>query len=226
MLRILLPADQQEYLIAQPESGMGYQRVEAQINGHWEHGVVFNSKLLVTGEDAQPALHVLKEAAARYKSQIHVTADQPVPIRMAPSNRNSLQEHASAGDGEYTGSAIKAAEEETCTGEVFIRFSAFERDFRITPEGGLVSGSYATTLLDAAECIQTGSDPVERYALPNSDPPQFIFRILPRASTAIKRGIVQPANDQPGGGVEVIFPKGTLSGTVSSPKDISNGVLP
>jgi hypothetical protein len=43
----LLPV-QQRALAKEPESGMGYQLVEAQIGGKLEKGVVLNSEILVT----------------------------------------------------------------------------------------------------------------------------------------------------------------------------------
>jgi hypothetical protein len=108
----------------------------------------------------------------------------------------------------------------TDTGEIFKRFSAYANDKRVTPAKGLTSGTFATTKEDADANIKTGTDAVARYALPNSKPASNVFTISPAKDTELKRGTAQPANNQPGGGVEVIFVNGTPDGTVTGPVTI------
>ena len=43
------------------------------------------------------------------------------------------------------------------------------------------------------------------YALPEDKPASSVFTIRPAQDTDLQRGTVAPANNQPGGGVEVIF---------------------
>lgn len=95
----------------------------------------------------------------------------------------------------------------TLTGvdEVFKRFSAYANDRRVTVGKGLTPGTFATTKEDADANIRTGADAVARYALPNSKPATNVFTIAPPKDTELKRGTAQPANNQPGGGVEVTF---------------------
>jgi hypothetical protein len=107
----------------------------------------------------------------------------------------------------------------TEAGEVFKRFSAFANDKRITKGWGLTSGTFATTEIDAMN-IHTGADAVARYSLPNNKPASNVFTITPPSDTNLKRGTSQPANGQPGGGVEVIFVQGTPDGTVKPPYQI------
>ncbi|MBU3666218.1 MAG: hypothetical protein FGM15_10150 [Chthoniobacterales bacterium] len=95
-----------------------------------------------------------------------------------------------------------------------MRFSTFKNDHRITEQGSLLPDSYATTLADSKN-VSTGSEAVQRYALPNDDPAVFVFDIKPMEQTLIKRGIVQENFGKPGGGVEVIFCVGTGPDTVS-----------
>lgn len=104
--------------------------------------------------------------------------------------------------------------------EVFKRFSAYPDDRRITSGKGLTPGTFATTKEDADAHIKTGTDAVARYALPNSKPASNVFTISPASDTELKRGTAQPANNQPGGGVEVIFVNGLPSGTVTGPVTI------
>jgi hypothetical protein len=111
--------------------------------------------------------------------------------------------------------ASDAHESESRPGAEFRRFSAFEHDLRVTPEGGLVAGAYTTTAADADAYIRTGEDAVRRYALANPVPACYEFVIRPPARTVIKEGVVQPANGQPGGGAEVIFVKGSPDKTVT-----------
>jgi hypothetical protein len=101
--------------------------------------------------------------------------------------------------------------------EIFKRFSAYSNDRRVTAGKGLTAGTFATTKEDADANVRTGTDAVARYALPNSKPASNVFTISPAKDTELKRGTAQPANNQPGGGVEVIFVIGLPDGTVSGP---------
>jgi hypothetical protein len=108
----------------------------------------------------------------------------------------------------------------TNAGEIFKRFSAFPNDRRITPGKGLTAGTFATTKEDADAHVRTGADAVARYALPNPTPASNVFTIYPPESADLKRGTAQPANNQPGGGAEVIFVNGLPDGTVTGPTTI------
>jgi hypothetical protein len=108
----------------------------------------------------------------------------------------------------------------TAAGEEFKRFSPYANDRRVTVGMGLVAGTFATTREDADAHIKTGMDAVARYALPSDKPASNVFTINPAADTDLQRGTVAPANNQPGGGVEVIFVNGTPDGTVTGPKQI------
>ena len=108
----------------------------------------------------------------------------------------------------------------TTVNEVFKRFSAYANDRRVTAAMGLVAGTFATTREDADAHVKTGMDAVARYALPSDKPASNVFTINPIADTNLQRGTVAPANNQPGGGVEVIFVNGTPDGTVTGPRTI------
>lgn len=108
----------------------------------------------------------------------------------------------------------------TTVGEIFKRFCAYANDRRVTVGKGLTSGTFATTKEDADANTKTGTDAVKRYALPDSKPASNVFTIAPPNDTDLKRGTVQPANNQPGGGVEVIFVNGSPDGTVTGPISI------
>jgi hypothetical protein len=108
----------------------------------------------------------------------------------------------------------------TTDSEEFKRFSPFANDRRVTAAMGLVAGTFATTSEDAKAHIKTGMDAVARYALPSDKPANNVFTINPSADTNLQRGTVAPANNQPGGGVEVIFVDGSPDGTVTGPIQI------
>lgn len=108
----------------------------------------------------------------------------------------------------------------TTAGEVFKRFCAFANDRRVTAGKGLTPGTFATTKEDADAHVKTGADAVARYALPDPTPASNVFTIYPPGESELKRGTTQPANNQLGGGVEVIFVNGLPDGTVSGPTTI------
>lgn len=108
----------------------------------------------------------------------------------------------------------------TVSGEIFKRFSAYPNDRRVTAGRGLVAGTFATTKEDSDAHIKTGMDAVSRYALPEDKPASNVFTIQPASDTDLQRGTVAPANNQPGGGVEVIFVNALPNGTVSGPTTI------
>jgi hypothetical protein len=98
--------------------------------------------------------------------------------------------------------------------EVFTRLSAYEDDFRVdTVNKKLVPGSFSTTFDDYQYCKNNNINPVERYALPNDDEIKWAFHIRPLKTDSLQRGIVEPANNQNGGGVEAYFEKGTTNNT-------------
>jgi hypothetical protein len=99
------------------------------------------------------------------------------------------------------------------------RFSAYVNDFRVTAGKGLTVGTFGTTAEDA-EHVKTGRDAVARYALENKQSANKRFTIKPPENTSLQRGTAQPAYGEVGGGIEVIFVKGSPDGTVTGPDTI------
>lgn len=202
-----------ERLLAEPETGMGWQAVDVRFrNLESARMIALNADFLVSNErelrqliDVKGRINelVLRAAAREQRApdilSLRVVAGPPQVVR------------ESKGSGKP---AKDAPEQPTNHGDEFRRFSAFEQDRRITADGGLLPGTYGTTAEDA-RYVRTGADAVRRYALPNPDPAKYEFVILPLAGTIIQEGIVEPAYGQPGGGVEVIFVKGSPSKTVT-----------
>ncbi|HKT32292.1 MAG TPA: hypothetical protein VJS89_07365 [Gammaproteobacteria bacterium] len=217
----LFEGNEVQGLLKAPEYGMGYQRIRAKLNdGRSKTGYVFNAELFVP--DNHPILQRLVERQITFakaltiadRASSSITSFEIIPryVNKPPFGgqtlaKNFLQESKGATDGPV---------ESTKTGEIFKRFTAYRNDRRITPNGGLLPGSYATTEADAGYAA-TGRQAVARYALPNLQPAIYVFTIKPSSGTTIQRGTVQPANDQPGGGAEVFFSAGTADKTVTVP---------
>ena len=213
-------------LLAQPETGMGYQIVEAILrDNREEQGIVYNAELLFLDHETQqrdlqsdPYAMVLKLAES--------SGTKIKKLRVLPRETAT---HRSAGIGEAsavlknkTTPTKDASIEKTKADEVFKRFSAYANDRRRRPDGSWRAGTYATTEEDARR-IRTGKDAVARYALPNPAPASYVFTGCPNKDTEIQKGTVAPAHGQPGGGVEVIFTKGIQPNTVTWPRKIPDG---
>jgi hypothetical protein len=211
-----LVTDESRTLLRQPESGMGYQFVEAVTkDGQIKHGVVYNAELLsLDAEHNIDRLLMKQRTAAGMLNSAPSAAGQFRSIKVVGTRLVAESTRSAA----KAGGAADAPRGRTNAGDAFYRFSAFENDHRVTPEGRLLPGSYATTKADGDK-VKTGKEAVERYALPNDEPASYRFSIAPERGTAIQSGIVQPANGHKGGGVEVIFRDGTQDHTVALPPD-------
>ena len=98
--------------------------------------------------------------------------------------------------------------------EVFTRLSAYDDDKRIDKSNKkLLPGSYTTTKDDYMYCKKNGLDPVDRYALPSDEPITWAFHIRPLNVDSLQRGVVEPANNHKGGGIEDYFEQGTSNNT-------------
>jgi hypothetical protein len=222
----LLNEDRQSELLAQPESGMGYQIVDVVLrDGKKRRGTAFNGEFLLYSGEPLSLLTSILEPSRRLQMLERkelglgdkIAELNVIPNEAAASSR--VRENSGTDTASPSTGANEAPDEESEKDEQFKRFSAFLNDRRVTPAGGLSPGTFATTAADAQQ-VKTGSDAVVRYALPNPAPAVYVFTIDPPAKTLLKRGTAQPAYGQPGGGVEVIFVNGSPSNTVVGPQQI------
>lgn len=206
-------------LLALPESGMGFQLIAfVTDDARRHHGFAFNAEFVVGTDEP---LSQLREHRRLLLARVQLEAKTPGAIirelslvdRHHLAFRRHFVSEARAHYGKAVGPAKDAPIERTKLGDVFVRFSAFLDDRRINPDKSLKPGTYATTEADARHVL-TGTQAVRRYALPNPDPAVHRFTLHPPQPADIQYGIVEPANNQPGGGVEVIFPSGTAAKTV------------
>lgn len=218
MLR--LTEAQTRSLLAQPETGMGYQEVEATLrNNTVEKGIVYNAELMFEGTESRNILKLAKSYPTVLQ-EARSAGDEIKSLRVIRLREGlkslSTTRDASGAVKKSAGPAKDAPVEKTKADEVFKRFSAYPNDRRVAADNSLLPGSFATTE-DDAKNVKTGKEAVARYALANPEPASYVYTIKPKKDTDIQRGVVEPANGQPGGGVEVIFTSGTTANTVTMP---------
>jgi hypothetical protein len=215
---VTLLTSQIDELLTQPETGMGYQTIDADVSGRTRRATVYNGDVLLWEDEPRAYLtaSVYKDLAeavdlleARMIKSIRVVRREP-QMRMLTSSMGSAAHVIGR-------PATDGAPRRTLPGDVFMRFTAYANDRRITAKRGLLPGTYATTEADS-RAVETGEQAVERYALPNPLPAKYRFRIDPTKQTPYKEGTVQPADGNNGGGIEVLFYDGTAEDTVSGPK--------
>ena len=164
-------------LLAQPETGMGYQAVEALLwDNKKQRGIAYNAELLFLGNEPQNFLRrdpytTVLESAQSSGSKIKKLRVLP---RETVAHRSSDIWDAPVMLKKKATPAKDAPIEKTKSGEVFKRFSAYEDDKRRRPNGSWRDGTYATTEEDAKN-IKTGKEAVARYALPNPSPASYVF---------------------------------------------------
>ena len=220
----LLNEDRQRELIAQPESGMGYQNVAIELrNGETHHGTAFNAEFLLYSRESPHLLEKISEPSDRLlmleERQLGL-GEEILSLRVLRSEADiSTRVRESSSSTQSASGASEAPVEQLQADEKFKRFSAYANDRRVTASGALLPGTYATTEQDAKH-VKTGRDAVKRYALPNPAPAVYVFTIEPPLRTRLQRGVAQPAYGQPGGGVEVIFVNGSPGRTVTGPAQI------
>jgi len=217
---------QQRSLLEQPESGMGYQLVEIVTDANQTlRAIAYNAELVLPeGHDHRAMIHEYLTASLG-NDRRHGYAVKEIRVLSRSVERRSFmanEARAAYGQRTYTGPAKDARPEKTKANEIFRRFSAFANDRRITADKRLTPGTFATTYADS-RLVSTGKEAVARYALPNSDPAVHRFTIFPESDLDIQYGMVEPANGQPGGGAEVIFPKGTNAYSVLGKDKIPPG---
>ena len=212
-------------LLEQPETGMGYQIVNAK---QYERSgtkklVVYNTNLAVELDSDFNAnkRRIINEGykVMLNKSTVLMLDTDSIKVlnqstirefKSLSSSKRTYNKRHSGGNG-----ATDSSKENTNGNEVFVRVSAFENDRRIDFENKkLKPGTFTTTENDYRECVSTNDDPVDRYALPNDDEIKWSFYVKPKMIDSLQRGIVQPAFGHEGGGIEAYFEYGTSKETL------------
>ena len=186
-----------EFLLLQPESGMGYQLVQRNDNG---------DRLLILNAELSINVKQVHEIAGYqdHGGMIVIDSGDLETLSITPQNITVITH------GSYPSNSRKD--------EIFVRYSAFQNDRRIRNDDSVMSGAYVTTENDA-RCWWppiglTGLSVVGRYALPNPAPAIYRFLLRPARIVPIACGTVAPNHGQSGGGVEVRFERDTSPDTV------------
>lgn len=213
-----------ETLLEKPETGMGYQIINAsQYERHQiKKFIVYNTNLaveldsnfqanrqLIIKEGYRAILNKAPELMLETDSIKVFDHSSVREYKMLSESKRTTKKRYSGGN-----SATDNPKEFANGSDVYVRISAYEDDRRIDFEKKkLKSGSFTTTLDDYTTCVDTNDDPIDRYALPNEESIKWSFYIRPKSTDTLQKGIVQPAFNKEGGGIEAYFENGTSAGT-------------
>jgi hypothetical protein len=211
-----LSASTEDYLLKLPETGMGYQIVNATRAGEYspEKFMVLNSEIAIEmnrniGEDIRKIMNNVNYASKSEILTVSLNIRSVLNKIQSAHTLNMLSEPTDGAKGAIDNPVTWANGT-----DMFVRLSAFDNDKRIDKIGGhLLPGSFATTDADLQKCREYKYDPIEWYALPSNDEIKYVFYIQPLKTDTLQRGIVQPANEKKGGGEEAYFANGTSLGT-------------
>lgn len=197
----LLNEDLQRELIAQPESGMGYQMLRS--NYEMAKRVMEQRTTLSSYFIRESRLTFWRKLANRRSDCFMLERNELglgkeiLSLRVLRSEADvSTRVRERSSSTQSSSGASEAPAEQLQAEEKFKRFSAYANDRRVTANGGLLPGTYATTEQDAKH-VKTGRDAVKRYALPNPAPAVSVLTIEPPQRTRLRRGVAQPAYGQP-----------------------------
>lgn len=207
-------------LLALPETGMGFQLVEATFGGDSKQLLVFNAYLAIDlsslGLDFTVDPSVLQRNEARIVETLKSSVTTTYFAAPGPHSFHLLAARVAAAPSAPT-SALAARPSSLvkhvtlAASRVFYRFSAFHPDRRVDPAtGDFVSGTYATPESELP-FAPTGFAAVGRFALPNNVPASQRYAVRAPAGTMVSFGTVTPAFGQAGGGVEALFPKAVVN---------------
>jgi hypothetical protein len=205
---------QENSLLQQPETGMGYQIFEASKTGSYkrERFLALNSQIIIelNGFEGDHVRKIINEGILN----VRAIAKEITLTGINVLNNIQYRQLVGESKNEHERGAIDNPVEQANGEEIFVRLSAFDNDRRIDKiNKRLLPGSFTTMADDFSYCKSKSIDPIERYALPNNDVIKFVFYIKPLKNDTLQRGIVQPANGKQGGGKEAYFNEGTSNGT-------------
>ena len=212
-----------ENFLSLPETGMGYQVIEAKRYGEIskKRYVVYNGELIIDLDNKflEFKEQIKTKSFSKVLSEATMWTGEAATISLVPKSllleKRVLSENEKKDKRRHSGrGAIENPKEFANGKEVFVRLSVYENDHRIDfVKKKLKKGSYTTTDLDYKDCVNCYDDPVDRYALPNDEPVEWAFYILPKTKDQLQRGVAQPAFGHAGGGIEAYFENGTSDDT-------------
>jgi hypothetical protein len=213
----ILSSRQQDQFLNLPETGMGYQIVEAQLAKSYSRSryILLNAEVAVAldGNERFEIRTIIYEGLREIRVSAPTKELTNINLLNEVQFRTSVSETKSSNGG-----AIRNASQRATGTERLARLSAFFEDKRIdTTRNCLRPGSFTTSVEDYLNCKNTNEEPNELYALPNGEKIEWIFYINPIAGDSYQRGIVEPVNNRRGGGEEYYFELGTSANTYAPP---------
>ena len=216
-----------EALLKLPESGMGFQLVQASVLSEVRTLLVFSGVEafdmtdvgLELGEDPVTVLRNGLKIVEALKDNLVVrtlfVAPPPAGFRLLHARipSSATTRGMSPVVTALPSSLVKKVK--LVTDRTFHRFSAFKPDRRVTSTGDFVPGTYAVPESELP-FLPTGFAVVGRLALPSPLPASHHYEISAKSGTVVDFGTVAPAFGQAGGGVEAYFARGATN-AASSP---------
>lgn len=208
----------EQRLLAEPESGMGYQVV-----------IYRQQTLIIFNATSAISLDELRGKAFSEHDYEFLSGNptKKVPIETEPLDlADKFRVVFSIFDGKYRteGVGLNFSEQiirpspsavPVKIPQSYFRYSAYSRDKRVRPgSGDFLPGTYATTYPDI-HFVPSGFAAVGRYALPNPASARFVFPIVTFDRPNLM-GTATPNFGQAGGGVEVLFSRGARNGPGNS----------
>lgn len=208
-----------EALLKLPETGMGFQFLEATVQGVRKPFLVFNAETAFDVSDLQLADSDDPTSILLNGTRIVYAIAQlaMMPGHLSLSSITIAAPRITAAGG---GPAAPPAPAPSATvappsslvksyplpaNRVFHRLSPYNPDRRVNPaNGNFLAGTYATTDSDFP-FVPSGFAAVGRYALPSIQPASHHYQIEAPIHTPVTFGTVAPAFGQAGGGVEALF---------------------
>lgn len=210
-------------LLALPETGMGYQIIDAKRYGKQTTNrfIVYNAELIIDldSDFQENKRKILNEGYANLFSRLSfLYLENPILVNRSVVSNARIQSESILATikGRHSGrtGAISNTPIYANGTDKYVRLSAYEDDKRIDfARKRLKEGTFTTTEADYLDCKRFNDDPIDRYALPNDETIKWAFFIIPKSSDQYRPGIVQPANNHDGGGIEALFDHGTSNDT-------------
>jgi hypothetical protein len=206
-------------LLKLPETGMGFQLVEATIWGSLKPLLVLNGERavdlseagLTEGDDPATVLRNGLRIIETMKGDVKLTmiaAPGPHSFRLLQARIGPAAGAVGTPLRHSVAAVIPSSlikHDTLKANRLFYRYSAFKTDKRVDPStGSFVAGTYATPGSEIP-FVPTGFVAVGRFALPNTLPASFRHEIEAPLGTSVEFGTVAPAFGQAGGGVEAYF---------------------
>lgn len=220
-MKLSINKEAEKALLALPESGPGFQIVEAVFHGKKSTYIVWNAEFAIDLKEAPISRDDI--TGALLGGWINEQALSSITIIAAPSLHDfslvGSRVHSSASTV-VSGSSAVSPPPSTLVKTVtltnprkFYRFSPFSTDRRVDPTNGhFLPGTYCCPESEEP-FVPSGFSAVGRFALPSAQPASYRYEITADSGTNVLFGTVAPAYGQAGGGVEAYLPAGATNVT-------------